>query len=253
MKKRILFVLMLLIGILLSACKSVASQGEDKYVYGQEATVESLDVAVLESDPTQAVVTVSGYLPDGCTELDEIDVERAGKDFNLTLNTRRLTEVACTESLVPFEQNVYLNISDLSGGFTVIAQNQTATFSVESGSAYPVEEENMQYTYGSDATLESISVNIMESFPVQISVSLQGYLPDGCTELNRITSSRDGQVFTIVVETKRPTGEVACTMAIVPFERTVNLDVRGLSAGDYTVNAGELSETFTLDMDNTYP
>lgn len=252
-KRQYLFVMLLLMGLILSACKTDSSQGEEEFVYGQEATVESLEIRVLESYPIQAQALVSGYLPDGCTELDEITVEREGDEFTLTLNTRRRTDVACSESLVPFEENVPLDVTDLSGGFTVIAQNQTATFTVEGGSAYPIGGDEMDFAFGTDATLESMSVNILESFPVQISVSLQGYLPDGCTEIHRISSVRDGQVFTITVETKRPTGDVACTMAIVPFDRSITLDVQGLSAGEYTVKSGELSETFTLDVDNTYP
>jgi hypothetical protein len=39
-------------------------------------------------------------------------------------------------------------------------------------------------------------------------------------------------------------------MAIVPFEETVSLDVEGLPAGEYTVEVGELSQTFTLEQDN---
>jgi len=253
-KRQFLLVIMLLIGIILSACKPDTSQGEEEYTYGQEATVESLEINVLESYPVQAKAVVSGYFPDGCTELDEIIVEREGNEFIMTLNTRRMTgDVACTEALVPFEETVDLDIIGLEGGFTVVAQDQTAKFSVGGGSAYPAPVDDSEFVYGSDATLESMSVNIMESFPVQVSVRLQGNLPDGCTEIHRITSSRDGEVFTIVIETKRPTGEVVCTTALVPFERNVNLDVKGLSAGEYTVNCRNLSETFTLDADNTYP
>jgi hypothetical protein len=39
-------------------------------------------------------------------------------------------------------------------------------------------------------------------------------------------------------------------MAIVPFEETISLDVEGLPAGEYTVQYGDLYETFTLEQDN---
>jgi hypothetical protein len=45
--------------------------------------------------------------------------------------------------------------------------------------------------------------------------------------------------------------EAMCTQALVPFERTVDLETRGLPAGAYTVTAGELSESFSLAVDNT--
>ena len=54
----------------------------------------------------------------------------------------------------------------------------------------------------------------------------------------------------VKIITKRPTGDVSCTMAIVPFEETVSLEVEGLPAGEYTVQSDEISETFTFEQDN---
>ena len=44
--------------------------------------------------------------------------------------------------------------------------------------------------------------------------------------------------------------DALCTMALVPFEENVKLDVYGLDAGTYLVKAYDLSESFTFDMDN---
>jgi inhibitor of cysteine peptidase len=89
----------------------------------------------------------------------------------------------------------------------------------------------------------------MESFPVQVSVDLSGYLPDGCTTIYEITAPREEQTFTIDIVTRKPV-DVACTMAIVPFEETISLAVEDLPAGEYTVQYGDLYETFTLEQDN---
>ncbi len=107
-----------------------------------------------------------------------------------------------------------------------------------------------EYTYGKNATVESLEVMILESFPVQVEVQVSGYLPDGCTELDEITVEQEGQDFILTVHTRRPTGEIACTQALVAFEETVALDVEGLEAGTYTVIAQEQQATFTLDVDN---
>ena len=91
----------------------------------------------------------------------------------------------------------------------------------------------------------------MESFPVQISVFLWGYLPDGCTQIHEINSERQENLFTVDIVTRRPSGNVSCTQAIVPFEETVSLDVEGLHAGEYTVKSGAFEETFILEQDNS--
>lgn len=106
--------------------------------------------------------------------------------------------------------------------------------------------EEPEYTYGQDATVESLDILILESFPVQVQVTVSGYLPDGCTELHEITVERQDQDFILTVRTRRPTGDIACTQALVPFEETVELDVEGLAAGTYTVTAHGLEDSFTL-------
>jgi inhibitor of cysteine peptidase len=107
-----------------------------------------------------------------------------------------------------------------------------------------------EYIYGQDATVESLEVILMESFPVQVNVGVSGYLPDGCTELYQVTSERDGQQFVLTIETRRPSGDIACSQALVPFTETVSLEVLGLDAGTYTIIAQDQETTFTLDVDN---
>jgi hypothetical protein len=246
-------VFILMAGLLLSACQPADPVGED-FVYGQEAVVESVHVLIMESFPLQARAMVSGYLSDGCLELVEIDVERQEMEFVLTLTTRRPAgDVMCTEALVPFEEAVTLDIEGLDAGtYTVIAQDQQAQFTLDVDNVLerPPIVGGQDEVIGEAAVVENLSVLVMESYPVQVKVALSGYLPDGCTTIREVRAVRDGNTFTVHVQTQRPSGDVACTMALVPFDETVSLDVAGLAAGEYTVRHCELSETFTLDVDN---
>jgi inhibitor of cysteine peptidase len=255
--------LVVLIGLFLSACQTPPpadtptpppSDDDMGYEYGQAATVESLEIMLLESFPVQVQAVVSGYLPDGCTELDEITVDRQDDTFELTLTTRRPSgEIACTEALVPFEESVELDVLGLPAGtYTVTAQSQTTEFTLDADNQLPEEPASENASYGSAATVEGLTVRVLESFPVQVEATLNGYLPDGCTSIHEINAVREEQTFTIDIVTNRAE-DVACTMAIVPFEETVALDVAGLAAGEYTVVSGELSDTFTLTADNTLP
>lgn len=240
--------------LLLSACQLVEETEtppakDAEFSYGQNAKVESLEVVLLESFPVQAQVRVAGNLPDGCTELHDISVAQDGQKFILTLTTRRpMVDVFCTQASVPFEEVVELDISGLEAGtYTVIAQEEQMTFTLDVDNVLPEDVEQTEYDYGENATVEDLTVNIMESYPFQVSVRLEGYLPDGCTEIEEISSSREDRIFTIEIVTRRPAGDVMCTQQIVPFEETLNLDVENLETGEYTIRYGELRETFTLD------
>ena len=102
-----------------------------------------------------------------------------------------------------------------------------------------------------EATVEEVDLQIMESFPVQVAAIARGNLSDGCTEIDEVRSSFDAEnkTFMVTITTVRDEDAV-CTQALVPFEERIALDVRGLSAGTYTVDVNGVRETFTFDVDN---
>lgn len=104
------------------------------------------------------------------------------------------------------------------------------------------------YIYGT-ANVESIQIVTLESFPAQIQVIAKGYLPDGCTEIDGIKNESEGNVFNITISTKRPIDAI-CTQAIKSFTETIPLEVRGLKAGNYTVNVNGVTGSFELPVDN---
>ena len=110
------------------------------------------------------------------------------------------------------------------------------------------ESKDGDYIYG-PAVVESTEILVLESFPVQIHVIAKGYLPDGCTEIDRVEEERNGNTFTVTITTKRPK-DMMCTQAIVPYEKVVPLDVYGLKAGTYNVNVNSVTDSFELSTDN---
>jgi inhibitor of cysteine peptidase len=100
-----------------------------------------------------------------------------------------------------------------------------------------------------EARVTSVSVQILESFPVQARAVVQGELPDGCTAIDSIEQSREGNEFRVHILTSRP-ADAFCTLALVPFEETIPLEVRGLGAGEYRVVANGVAATFRLEVDN---
>jgi inhibitor of cysteine peptidase len=102
------------------------------------------------------------------------------------------------------------------------------------------------------APVDSLEVLILESFPVQAQVVVRGSLPDGCTTVDTVSVTREGDLFTGVISTVRP-GAAVCTELLVPFERVVALDVLGLAAGNYRVSINGVEAAFDLAVDNVEP
>ncbi|MCA9902043.1 MAG: hypothetical protein H6654_13995 [Ardenticatenaceae bacterium] len=100
-----------------------------------------------------------------------------------------------------------------------------------------------------EASVESITIAILESFPVQVHVNVVGYLGDGCTSLGEISTRQEGDTFFVTILTQRP-AEAMCTQQLVGFEENIPLDVVGLPAGSYTVNVNGVTDSFTLQIDN---
>ncbi len=99
------------------------------------------------------------------------------------------------------------------------------------------------------ATVDSVEIQVLESFPVQINVRAQGNLPDGCTLIEQSRAEQEGNTFVVTISTIRP-ANMLCTQVVVPFDEVVPLDVEGLPAGTYTVDVNGVTTTFTLDVDN---
>lgn len=99
------------------------------------------------------------------------------------------------------------------------------------------------------ATVDSVEIQMLESFPVQVNVLAQGNLSDGCTLIEQSRAEQQGDTFVVTISTIRP-ANMLCTQVVVPFEEVIPLDVEGLPAGLYTVDVNGVISTFTLDVDN---
>jgi hypothetical protein len=245
LKFSLLFIL--LSSLVLAACQP--EEPTDVYIYGEEAIIESVDVILMESFPLQARADIIGNFPDGCTELAAITVDRQGNEFVLTVQTSRPAgDIACTEALVPFEESVELDILGLEAGtYTVVAQDQQASFTLDVDNVLDMSGEGEDYELGSDAVIEDLSVIISESDPVDVRVVLEGYLPDACTEIHALEYQQDGNSFVLDVITQRPTGDVMCAMVITQFTEEISINVQGLADGEYEVRYEGLQDSFNLD------
>ena len=134
----------------------------------------------------------------------------------------------------------------VSSGDGVVSSDQTPL--------PPPTKPNPMDTEVGRAVVDSIDILLLESFPLQVHASLKGNLPDGCTKIGEVVQTYDSatRTFTLDVQTLRPKG-MACTLAVVPYEKNVALEVYGLPKGTYTVNANGMTATFEFTSDNILP
>lgn len=105
---------------------------ESEYELGENAIVESVEIIFLESFPLQVHAVVSGQLPDGCTTIRSTESEKANSTFEVRIYTQRPKDAVCTQALVPFEENVPLDVYGLEAGtYEVDVYGETATFTFE--------------------------------------------------------------------------------------------------------------------------
>jgi hypothetical protein len=91
-----------------------------------------------------------------------------------------------------------------------------------------------------------------EPFNGWVMITVVGTLPDGCTEIKDIRSSREDDGYHLSIETARPEG-AACTQAVVPFREVIRVDTGSIGAGTYRVFVEGQAYTFTFDQDFSVP
>ena len=96
------------------------------------------------------------------------------------------------------------------------------------------------------ADVQSVEIQILESFPVQANAIARGQLPDaGCTTIAGVNQSRSGNTFTLTLTTKVDSNAM-CSQVITPFEYVIPLDVSSLLPAQYIVNVNGVETSFEL-------
>jgi inhibitor of cysteine peptidase len=79
------------------------------------ANVTEIELFLLESFPVQVHVVAKGYLPNPCTQIDEIIKSREGNDFTVTIKTQT-SPGPCIQVIQPFEETIPLDVYGLPAG-----------------------------------------------------------------------------------------------------------------------------------------
>ena len=123
-KKSLLLGLIILIIIFATGCFSILPTIS-------LASVDEIDILILESFPVQINVIARGNLPNPCTEISEVLKEREGDTFFITIKTYR-SPGFCIQVLAPFEEIIPLYVYGLpAGSYTVDVNGVLGIFDLE--------------------------------------------------------------------------------------------------------------------------
>lgn len=101
------------------------------------ASVDEIEIIILESFPVQIQVIARGNLPDPCTEIYQVNQEKKGHTFFITIKTSRPAD-PCIQIIVPFEVKIPLNVYGLPAGtYTVDVNGVQETFDLEVDNLIP--------------------------------------------------------------------------------------------------------------------
>ncbi len=92
--------------------------------------------------------------------------------------------------------------------------------------------------------VNDVSIQILESFPLQVHITFNGFLRDGCTSLSEITQRRDGNTILVHITTKRPEDAI-CIQVIEEIALRVPLEGAFLP-GRYTVVVNDFRKEFEI-------
>jgi len=92
--------------------------------------------------------------------------------------------------------------------------------------------------------IDTVSVNVMESMPAQISLDVKGEHPDGCQLPVVVNQSRNGNTITVEIYREVP-ADMMCPMMLNPYEATVKLDGT-FATGGYTITVNDVTRSVDI-------
>lgn len=110
--------------------------------------------------------------------------------------------------------------------------------------ATPVIAESPLLEYAS-ANVETVHAVLTSHSPPVVTLTVRGLLNDGATRIHKIDALKTAEGFDISITTSRERSAMA-TLALVPFERLLKLNLSGMKRGPCVVRVNQASTTFIV-------
>lgn len=199
--------------------------------------VETLTVRPGVDKEEGPVAVVSGYYATGCRGplVTVLRHDEAAMRLEVELYQAMPLAVICPAILMFYEGEVALP-AGLQGFYTVAVNGQEVLYDMEGGVV--VDDAAMGETFPVYHVIESADMQVLESFPMQLNLIVQGYQSDGCMVPVVVEQRREEN--TVYVEIyRRMSPAMMCPMMIVGYSETIALE-GGFTPGSYTIHINDL-------------
>lgn len=204
--------------------------------------IDFAQAVFIEPYPFQVMLEVQGYQPDGCSYPVQITQSRTGSQINVRIFRQLPGDILCTQQIIPYNNSIPLEGPfDPTVMYTVDVNGTTTQFTT--GPA-PEPTAVPGGSVSQPIIIDSVNALLLESYPVQIHLSVTGSIPDGCDYPVQIQQIRSGN--TVTVNIFRMVDPAAlCPMIARTFEQTIPLD-GGFETGTYTIIVNQQTITVTI-------
>lgn len=94
-----------------------------------EAVVKEVEVSKTSRERVEAIAR--GELPDGCTNVHEVEQSRVENEFTVRVTTIRPRDAYCTGEIRPFDKAIFLDVDGLpQGSYRLTVNGVSVTFTL---------------------------------------------------------------------------------------------------------------------------
>lgn len=142
---------------------------------------------------------------------------------------------ACPAVIVILDETIEIPAT-LLGMDTLIAVNDYIINELET--------QTMSDTSKVMTNINSVTVNVMESSPMQMSIDVNGEHPDGCDYPVMIDQEKEGNDITVTIYRQVPL-DVMCPMMLNPYEATIQIDGE-FESGTYEITVNGVTQSVDI-------
>lgn len=208
------------------------------------APIDGVTIERRGTAPLSYVAIVDSGLPNGCARFSDYAVDRDGDRIVMAVTNLMPADpnVMCTMVYGMVKNEIALPGAFVDGATYTIAVNDKEVKLVGGQAGTAAGEYRLV-----PAPIESIDVQILESFPVQYRVAITSGLPDACTEFDSWEVHRDGDTVRIDLRNRVPSEPMMCALVYRIEHHSIAIgNGNDFKAGStITVQVNDRTATFT--------
>ncbi len=195
-----------------------------------------IDQASLTQSPLGELrLTLRGVQAIGCSLPELYSLRRTEGQLEIGVYNALPDDLACAAVQVDVRESLELAATELPEPALLVVNGYVIT---------GLETQDVSKHDKVLTNIMRVEARALESYPMRVSLDVQGEHPDGCDLPVKIAQSRRGKTVTVEVYREVP-ADMFCPMILRPYRGDIMLD-GGFESGNYTINVNSHSQTLEL-------